>query len=125
MMDRDSALTTLAIGDIFHAESANHPSMICLVTSVTDTSISARTITTQLSFEFDRRTGEANWTFQGREQAPARIHSTARLPDEIHDALVGLDRRYHGSRNVEDGKLTSAEKRALLFVAQIYPDDQL
>jgi hypothetical protein len=43
--DRKTLLGKLAVGDVFHAESPKAPSLICLVVSVTETMIQARTVT--------------------------------------------------------------------------------
>jgi hypothetical protein len=125
MTERSVALWTLATRDIFHAESPDHPSMICLITAVTDAAIEARTITTQISFSFDRQSGIAHWRDRGKDMAPARIDSVTKLPAEIYDALIGLDSGYSRPHTVEDGKLTQAEKCALVFVAGFYPANQL
>ena len=122
MPDRKTALAKLAVGDIFHGESTSGASLICLVTSVTEETIMARTMTTQLSFQFDRRTGIAQW---GAELNLCSIDSTAPLPMEIHNVLLGLDQRYRLGQEPERFRLTDAEKRALVFVASYYPANLL
>ena len=57
MTDRETALRSLAMGDIFHGRSPNGASLVCLITSVNDSTIYARRITTQDDLKFDRRTG--------------------------------------------------------------------
>src|SRR4051812_33722470 len=102
MRDRKELLGNLAIGDIFHANSPNGASLICLVVSVTESTIHARTVTTQTQLEFDRQTGVAVW---GDDQVPCTIDSTAPLPVEIHNVMLGLDRKSRLERNPERFKL--------------------
>lgn len=122
MEDRKAALVNLAIGDIFHAESPNGASLICLVTSLTDTSIRARTVTTQLCLQFDRRTGIAEW---GDQSVPCTIDSVAPLPADIHDIILGIDVKFRSEHETEQLKLNDAEKRALLYVDSHYSSNQL
>lgn len=115
---RETALRKIKAGDIFHGEGDHGGSLICLATSITETTINARTVTHQLEFKFDRRTGlgqEPEYSIKGV------IDSVAPLPPEIYDAFIGLDAR---SKN-EKGPLTEAEKKALLFVAKFYPQNQI
>jgi hypothetical protein len=111
-MDRPAALRSLAVGDIFHAEGDNGASLICLITAITDTAIQARTVTSQLSLDFDRQTGIGGWG-----KGTCVVDSIAPLPTEIRDALLGLDRRYALGG---DPKLLDAEKRTLVFVGSFY-----
>ena len=106
-------ITDLAVGDIFHATAENDARLICLVTSITQMVIHARTVTTQYSLEFDRQSGIGQWG-----KGTSVIDSMAPLPPDIRDALLGLDQRY---RRGDDPKLLDAEKKALLFVASFYP----
>src|SRR5947209_3884243 len=87
MRDCESGLRGLEIGDLFHARSPNGASMVCLVTAVSDTTISARRIHTQDDHQFDRRTG----TELGEQNG--RIGCVAPLPPEVHDALVAMDQK--------------------------------
>jgi len=122
MPDRKTALGNLAVGDICHAESPNGASLVCLVLSVTETTIRTRTVTTQLHIEFDRQTGIAEW---GDERVLCTIDSTARLPSEIHDVMLGLDRKFRFERDPERIKLTDAEKRASVFIHSFYASNRL
>lgn len=115
MTPREKALRDIKMGDMFHAEGDHGGSLICLATSITESTIYARTVTHQLEFKFDRRTGvgkEDLYLIEGT------IDSVAPVPADIYEALVGLDRRYRARDNP---RLTEAEKRALLFVAKFYP----
>ena len=90
MANRGAALNSLAVGDIFHAESPNAASLICLVLAVTETTIQARTMTHQIHLEFDRQTGVAEW---GDDRVPCVVDSVAPLPADIHNVMLGLDRK--------------------------------
>jgi len=118
MPDRDMAIRNLATGDIFHADGANRASLICLVTSVTETTVQARTLTTQLCLSFNRQTGTAAWD-------SGTIDSTAPLPVAVADALLGLDRRYRLGTDPDRARLLDAEKRALSFVYHFYRENRL
>lgn len=125
MIDRELSLSNLAEGDIFHGECPNGASLICLVTSVSENIIEARTVTTQLHFQFDRKTGIAKW---GDEPVICTIDSVAPLPMEIYNVMLGLDRKFRQEDDPDDPdqfKLSDAEKRALLFVASFYPSNPL
>jgi hypothetical protein len=118
MADRERALNSLAVGDIFHAESPNAPSMICLVMAVTETRIQARTVTHQLHLEFDRRTGVAKWG--DARVLGAVVNSVAPLPVDIHNVMLGIDRKFRLEQDLERIKLNDAEKRALVYVGSHY-----
>ncbi|MDR3557338.1 MAG: hypothetical protein P4L55_21495 [Syntrophobacteraceae bacterium] len=125
MIDLKLSLSNLAEGDIFHGECPNGASLICLVTSVSETVIEARTVTTQLHFQFDRQTGIAEW---GDEPVICTIDSVAPLPMEIHKVMLGIDRKFRQEHDPDDPdrfKLSDAEKRALIFVASHYPSNPL
>jgi hypothetical protein len=53
------------------------------------------------------------------------IDSTAPLPKDIYDALVGLDERYRTRDDPESTKVLAHEKRAFLFVANFYRNNPL
>jgi hypothetical protein len=122
MADREAALRCLAVGDIFHAESPNGASLICLVTSITEPIIGARTVTTQRYLEFNRQTGIAEL---GNEPVRCTIDSTTPLPVEVHDVMLEIDRKFRLEHNPEPRKLNDAEKRALLYVDSHYSSNQL
>jgi hypothetical protein len=121
-MSTERLLQSLALGDIFHAESTNGASLICLVTSVSELAIEARTVTTQIRIRFDRHTGKAVW---GEHDISCSIDSIARLPSEIRSVLLGIDEKFGLERNVERLRLTDAEKRALIFVDDYYAANRI
>lgn len=122
MADRKDALRRLAAGDIFHAESPNGASLVCLTLAVTETVVHARTVTTQHDLAFDRRTGVA---VVGSESVVCTIDSAAPLPLEVHNAMLGLDRKFRLEKDLEKIKLTAAEKRALLYVDKHYASNPI
>jgi hypothetical protein len=115
-------LSKLTTGDIFHAHSANAPSLICLVTSTTATTIHARTVTTQLVLEFDRSTGVGKPTDDLLE---SHIDSITPLPVDIYNVMLGIDRKFRLETDVERFRLTDAEKRALIYVDSHYESHPL
>ena len=127
MPDRKADLSDLAAGDIFHANSPNGASLICLVLSVTPETIEARRITTQESLSFDRQSGMER---TGPKQALAIIDSVTPLPSDTHNVLLELDSKYGALmamdeksrfQDLERFKLTDAEKKALISVGSYYP----
>ena len=121
MVDRERALSNLAVGDFFHAGSSNGASLICLVTSVSEGTIYARQITSQDDLKFDRNSGI------DLTDSRARIDCVAPFPQEMHDAFLELDHRLRIFREMDRKgtepdwglcKLTAAERRALLSLDQ-------
>jgi hypothetical protein len=119
MVDRETALRRLTVGDIFHGQGPNGGNLICVVTHLTERRIGARRITTQEDLEFDRQTGV------DLADRASRIDCVAPLPGDINDVFLDLDGKYQRFREmrrigIEPGtgayKLTSAERRALLFI---------
>lgn len=114
MTPRETALRAIRIGDIFHGVGDKSPSLLLVATSITESTINARTITHQLEFKFDRRTGVGRESKYG---VLGTIDSVQPLPREIYETLIDMDRRYHAG---DDPKLTAAEKKALLIVYDFY-----
>lgn len=125
MTERETFLQRLLVGDIFHAAAPNGASLVCLITRVTETTIEARTVTHQMQFQFDRRTGAADTDWGDGEIVVCIIDSVAPLPVEIHDVMLGLDRKMRLEHNIERIKLNDAEKRALIFVGGYYSSNPL
>ncbi len=124
MTDRKEVLFNLVVGDIFQATDAKGVGQFCLVTAVTDTTIHARTMTTLYLLEFDRKTGQGE--LKGKiATIPCTIDSVTPLPVDIHNIMLGLDRKSRLERNEERIKLTEDEKRALLFLHSHYESNRL
>jgi hypothetical protein len=117
VQDRESEIRRIAVGDIFHASAPNGASLICLAEEVTETTILARTVTNHFSFGFDRTTGAAEFEYEGRPAVTCKIDSVARLLPQVHAIMLELDRKY----GLGDPKLTTDQKRALLFAWRFYP----
>jgi hypothetical protein len=121
MADRKTMLSKLVVGDIFQADGPNGACLPCLIYAVTATIIKARAVTTQAHYEFNRETGIGNW----RGGIPITINSIAPLPVEIHNIILGMDRKYRLLYGMERAKLTDDEIRALLFLSEHHLTNQL
>jgi hypothetical protein len=130
MTDREIALQSLSVGDIFNAEHKGGPRRPCVVVEVTAAAIIARSITTQNVFAFDRRTGIAVHELFGSTYHWA-INSVAALPPDIHEVMVEIDRKgmARARRRANDPTyktppeelaLTEDEIRAMLFIADFH-----
>ena len=117
MGDRREKLSRLLPGDIFHATCPNQASLICLVEAVGDDRIEARRVTTQDHVTFD----SAGRTLSDDPEVRCTIDSIAPLPVDIHNVLLGLDRKMR----LRFDKLNRAEKDALLFIADFYPANRI
>jgi hypothetical protein len=122
MANRSRALLTIAVGDIFHAEAANGASLICLAFSVTERVIHARNVATQITYDFDRLTGTAQWNIFSKTYL-CTIDSVAPLPPDIHSIMLDIDRKEMErlKKPEMDGAFTAEEKRGLLYVSYYYP----
>jgi hypothetical protein len=97
MLTRASAIRQLGEGDLFNVEDEAGPTRVCLVTSVIEATIVARSVTVQEIIEFDRKSGVARPPFK------FVITSIAQLPQDIQDAFLDLDRKYR------EGKIRRAK----------------
>jgi len=131
MTEREIALGRIAVGDIFHARTASGASFICLALKVNDKTILARRVTTQSVHEFNRRTG-----IEDLDGVPLTIDSVARLPADIEEIMLSLDRKYREDEyrraedpewkmSAHDARLTTDEIRGLLFVGKFYTDNPI
>ncbi len=106
-----SKLSMIVPGDIIHGRCASGPSLICLVESVAADRIETRRITTQCHVTFDIKTGE------DVDNSNCRLDSIAPLPVDVHNVLLGLDRKMR----LGEPPLDQAEKDALRFLWDFYP----
>lgn len=125
MSDRAELVGRLSPGDIFHANSpATGASLICLALSVSDAHVHAKTVTTQVHFDFDRTTGIA---ISREMRNRCTIDSVAPLPSDVHEVMLEIDKKFtHGpdfdfDANLEKMKLTEREIKAFVFVSEFYP----
>jgi hypothetical protein len=114
MPPREKALGNIGIGDLFNAAGDHGAALICLATSITETTIYARTVTQQFEFKFDRRTGVGK---EDKYSIGGIINSVEPLPSDIYEALIGLDRRHQARGSL---RLTKEEIRALTFLDDFY-----
>lgn len=130
MADRSKALKTLGVGHIFQATDAKGPVRICIVISVAENTILARSVTTQEIIEFDRRTGVAHHNWHG-SMYHYMITSVAPIPHDIHEIMLSLDRnaREFEYKLAEDPDyqspqdkpiLNDDQRRGLLYVSRFY-----
>lgn len=131
MTSREIALGQIQVGDIFNAEDAAGPVRTCLTISVTETTILARSVTTQEIIEFDRRTGSAAhfWHLARYDYV---INSVTPLPTDIRQIVLSIDQKFHavgheleGKGNLEEPGLSKEQIRGLLFVAEFYQANPL
>lgn len=115
MNERKIDLQKLRPGDLFHAEYPGGQTVTGLTLEVTATRIRGRDITRQETLEIDRSTGVSI----PADGPPCTIYSTEALPPDLHEAILGLDRKYGSGRTLteEELKLTLAERKALIFVS--------
>ena len=124
MTKRETAIRSIAVGNIFHATAPNGASLICLALEVTDTAIVSQTVTSVYDLTFDRETGLAKRDFHG-EHVVCTIDSVAPLPNDFKETLIALHRAY-SRKNKDDGpELKDPEHRALVFAAQFYPTNPI
>jgi hypothetical protein len=122
----ETLLTRLVAGDIFHAKGttgSGRKSLICIVLDVTEQAIRGRTVTHELTIDFDRRTGHGLWRDERQPGSPleCRIDSIEPLPVEVHAVLMGLDRKMRLTLDLARYGLSQAEQAALDFVYDFYP----
>jgi hypothetical protein len=113
MVNRKTLLGKLVAGDIVQADGPNGACPLCLIYAVTTTTIKARSVNTQAHYEFNRETGTGDW----RDGGTVIINSIAPFPIEIHNIILGLDRKYRLLRDIMEAALTDDEIRALLFAS--------
>src|SRR5471030_1263690 len=119
MTKRETAIQSIAVGDLFHATSPNGASLICLALEVTDAVIVSQTVTSVYDLNFDRGTGMAERDFHG-ESVVCTIDSAAPLPDDFKKTLIAVHRAYSSKDESDEPKLKDPEHRALVFAAQYF-----
>ena len=117
MQSRRDLLQKLTTGDIFHAESPNGASLICLTLSINSYTVTARTVTTQMTFYFDINSGIA---LSGKDLVSCTIDSIMPLPIDIYQVMLGLDKKFRCQKDFAKLKLTDKEIQGLLFVEKHY-----
>lgn len=121
---RAEQLGRLVAGDLVHASGPTLPTQICLVTGITETGIQARSVTIQFPFLFNRKTG-VGVAYEDGHEFPCTIDSIEPLPVEIHQTLLGLERKYRLVDDLDKLKLDKHEMDALLFIGGFYRENPL
>lgn len=121
---RAKALEAVKVGDLVFGLGAGDQEKLLLVYRVDRQGFSARHVTTQMNWRFNR---------DGRTKVYAdggyvTIVSTAPLPPELHAVAIGLDRKFAGRPDYPDSVLTKEEIDLLLtykkhFYADLLPMD--
>ena len=117
---RAAQISKLGVTDLFHASFPNEAKRICLVTSVDQNTLTARAITTQENFVFDRILGQA----KSLEGAVCTIDSVYRLSAELRDVLLEVDRR-NGAPGPDGVLLSHIERRALIDAGAAFSSNPL
>ncbi len=115
-MTRADVLSTVQEGQLIHGRGDRGASMLLHVLAVTDTTICAWRLLTGGHEAFDYQTGRGD---------RCQLDSIAPLPPDIHETIFNLDRRQRSCTNVEDAKLTTAEREAFVFIHHFYLANQL
>jgi hypothetical protein len=122
MTSRQQALRAVTVGDVIFGIGAGGQEKLLLVYEADQEGFSARHVTTQMTFRFDRD-GRSHPYADGGQ---CTIASTAALPPEAHEATVGLDRKIRTGKEHPDFMLSQAEIQLLLthgefFKARLLP----
>ena len=118
MIERKTSVADLTINDLLHAAFPNEAMRICIVMAVEERYLTARAITTQEIFRFDRRSGTS--VPSEADDAVCTIDSVVPLAHATRDALLGYDLRCRTSKEPDAGRLTVDERQALLDAGQLY-----
>ena len=120
MTDMEKALSSLKIGDIFHADSSSGAKLVCLVTDINNVFIIGKRITCLDYLQFDKTTG----LLQNDGVAPGVVTVVAQLPHDIHEIMLQINQKYGGpvdpKRLVTDPasyRLTRSQIDALCFIS--------
>lgn len=105
-----SSLSWLVPGDLVHRRCSEGQSLVCLVESLGPDRIVTRRITTQEPVTFDIETGE------GVGAPGGCLDSIMPLPVDLHEVLLGLDRK----RRLGDQPISPVEKDALDLADEVY-----
>jgi hypothetical protein len=110
MSSREQALAAVKVGDVIFGLGAGGQEKLLLVYKVDREGFSARHVTTQMSFRFDRDGKTRLYADGGR----CTVVSIAQLPPEAHQVVVGLDRKMRAGKEYPDFVLSEAEIGLLL-----------
>ena len=122
MMSRQQALSAIAVGDLIYGIREDGRPDLLLVYSADITGFLARNVPNQTTFRFGRD-GEGRRIEDGRG---CTIVSTAKLPPDLREVAIGLDRRMGSKPEYPDSRVTEDEIRLVLthdefFEARLLP----
>ena len=120
---RERALDAIKAGDVIMGIAENGKDKLLLVYETDESRIFARHVTSQTKIEFGRD-GKSRKTWDG---GTCTIVSTARLPVEDYEVVVGFDRKRQQAKAGVDQRLTKSEIRLILtygdfFRTHLLPD---
>lgn len=116
MASRDQALGEIRVGDVIFGVGAGGQEKLLLVYEVDQKGFLARHVTTQMSFSFDRD----GKTRPDADGGFVNVVSTARLPPEMYDVALGLDRKWAARPDYPETILSKAEIELLLTYAAFF-----
>jgi len=124
MSARARALNAVKVGDVIFGIAEGGQPKLLLVYEADDEGFSARHVTSQTSARFGRD-GKSSWAPDG---GSCVIVSTAQLPFDMHETVLGLDRKWAAKPEYPDTKLSSAEIKLMtshraFFEAHRLPDE--
>lgn len=121
MPSRAQALNAITVGDVIFGLGAGGQGKLLLVYKADSSGFSARHVTTQMTFRFGRD-GKTRVYADGGHIS---IVSAARLPAELHEAALGLDRKSAARLEYPDSKLNAAEIQLLLTHVAFFKENLL
>jgi hypothetical protein len=121
MRSRAQALELVEVGDLIFGLGAGGQEKLLLVYKTDTQGFSARHVTTQMTFRFDRNGNTRIYADGGH----ITIASTAKLPPELDAVARSLDSKYAARPEYPASVLTKAEINLLLTYASIYKAEPL
>ena len=122
MAEIESSLAYIQEGAFFFVQSEGSAHCTCIATYVAGCVIRGRAITTQLSFQFDARTGRGDSDEGGYA---CRIVSSRQPPSDIADVLHNIDHKYRFLNAPEGTRLLKQEIEALIYIHKHYFSKEL
>jgi hypothetical protein len=107
---KEQALNAIKAGDIVFGVTAGGTGKLLLVYRTSASDIFARHVPSMARAQFDRD-GKSRWCEGG---GSCTIVSTATLPAEQYEVVIGLDRKMRTAKKNEDYRLSKAEIQLLL-----------
>jgi len=121
MSSRQQALAAIKAGDVIFGLGAGGQEKLLLVYQVDEDGFSARHVTTQMSFRFGR---DGRTRLHG-DGGQCTVISTAALPPEAHEVVIGLDRKMRTGQADPDFVLSQAEIELLVTHAGFFQSNVL